>query len=263
MRSAPDPAESWTLAAWGRDLHAAAAILTRLPVPPPPAAALIDPRTRRAYPLIGAFAGLAAGGVFFAAHDIGLPAAVDAVLAVAALILIGGHVDEGGRRAPAPFLAATLIKIAALYVIGAPQTPGGGPHLAVLALVAAGALSHVAAIVLEPETEADDDEAAVEPRVVILPPGGTAFAADAREEEGNGHTLGPAATALALALGLAVLTLGLMGALVAAGGAALGALVAPRALRRDIHAGTLPPPLALQQAAEVVALLALAVSLSV
>lgn len=261
----------WALAAWMTDLHAAAAALTRLPLPPPPAAATLAPRRVRAFPVIGALTGLAAGGVFFAGHDVGLPPAVNAVLAVAALVLIGGHLDEGDNRAAAPFLIATLLKIAALAVIGDPATPGGGPAMAVMALAGAGALSHAAALVLAPDPagdEASDAEGGPAPaptpaKVVIFPPDGTAIPGgeDAETAEGNGHDMGPAASALGVAAVIGVIALGLMGALVAAGGAAVGAFVAPRILAREIEAGLLGVALALQQSAEVWALLALAVSL--
>lgn len=277
MTRRTDPRPDWHPGGWLRDLHAAGAALTRLPLPAPPAAALLDPRTRRAYPLVGALVGLAAGGVFFAAHDVGLPAAVSAVLAVAALILIGGHMEPdpsgGETRAAPPFLIATLLKIAALFVIGDAATPGGGPHMAVLALVASGAVSHAAAILFEPAPEPGDEPGgSSEPgdaKVVILPPDGTAIPAKAGGDgeldmrEGNGHDIGPAAAAIAVALAIAAVSLGLMGGLVAAGGAALGAFLAPRILKREIEAETLAVPVALQQSAEVWALLALAVSLGV
>ncbi len=258
----------WSLAAWGRDLHVAVSALTRLPVQPPPASASLDPRARRAYPIAGALMGLAAGGVFFASHDVGLPAAVSAILAVAALILIGGHLEDGQTRAAAPFMVATLLKIAAIYVIGGDENFESGPHVAVLALVAVGALSHAAAILLEPAPDPEDEADANagedgDPRVLILPPDGTAIPADEEDHEGNGHELGPAATALAISLIVAVVTLGLTAGAVAAGGAALGAWLAPRAFRQEIESGHLPMPLALQQSGEVWGLLALAVSMSI
>jgi len=257
------PEDDWTWRAWAKDLHAALATQTRLPVAQLAAGAALSPRARRAYPIIGAFTGLAAGGVFFAGHDVGLPVAVNAVLAVAALILIGGHMDDHGNRAAAPFMVATLLKIASLYVIGNTATPGGGPHMVVLTLVSAGALSNAAAILLAPAEEPDDsDDPEDDPKVVILPPDGTHIPGD-DTAEGNGRDLGVAATATAIALAIAALALGLIAGSVAAAGAAVGVWLAPRLLAREIEAETLPLPLALQQSGEVWALLSLAIAMQI
>lgn len=257
--------DGWTLRAWGQDFHAAACTLTRLPLPAPAADVALLPRVRRAYPMVGAFVGLAAGGVFFAAHDVGLPLAVNAVLAVAALILVGGHMDDRGSRAAAPLMVATMLKISSLYVLGNAATPGGGPHMIVLALVAAGALSHAAALLLEPDaqqSEDDDDDDDRGSNVVIMPPDGTQIT-EAEMDEGNGRELGAPATAIIFALVVTAAALGLIAGVVAAAGATAGAWLAPRILAREIDAQTLPMPLALQQSAEVWALMALAVLLSV
>lgn len=259
--------DGWTLRAWWLDLHAAAATLTRLPIGAPPAPAALSPRVRRAYPLVGALTGLAAGGVYFAANDVGLPIAVNAVLTVAALILIGGHMDDKGDRAVAPLLVATLLKIVAIFVFGDPATPGGGPHMVVLALVATGALSHAAALLLEPAPDTDASDIAPvdaysDPKVVILPPDGTQITEEDLDE-GNGSDLGPQTTAIIIALLLTVISLGLLPGAVAAAGATLGAWLAPRILMREIDADILPMPIALQQTAEVWALLGLAIFMSV
>ena len=262
--------DGWTFQAWLQDLHCAAATLTRLPLPHPPAASALNPRVRRAYPLVGAFVGLAAGGVFFAAHDVGLPLVVGTVLCVAALILLGGHMDDHGQRAAGPLLVATMIKLATIYVIGNVDTPNGGPHMVVVALAAAGALSHAAAILFEPAPSDDDTTdtkvamgpQVADPKVVILPPDGTQLTEEDMYE-GNGRDLGPAATAIIIALLVAAVALGLLPGAVAAGGAAIGAWIAPKMLAREIEAEILPLPLALQQSGEVWALLALAVLMTV
>lgn len=262
--------DAWTFRAWLQDLHSAAATLTRLPLPHPPAGAALDPRGRRAYPIIGALIGLAAGGVFFAAHDVGLPLAVCTVLSVAALILIGGHMDDHGQRAAGPLLVATMIKLAAIYVIGNVSTPDGGPHMVVVSLAAAGALSHAAAILFEPDFPEDDDadtdvpttRASADPKVVILPPDGTEISEE-EMDEGNGRELGPATTAIIIALLVALVALGILPGAAAVGGAAIGAWGAPRMLAREIKSEVLPLPLALQQSGEVWALLALAILMSV
>jgi len=265
--SSPDD-DAWTVRAWIRDVHISIATLTRLPVPAPDASALLSPRARRAWPLVGAFTGLAAGGVFFAAHDVGLPLVVCTVLCVASLILIGGHVDDHGQRAAAPLLVATMIKLAAIYVLGNPATTGGGSHMVVLALAAAGALSQAGTLLLEPDALEEDsethlpEETASDPKVIIMPPDGTQIPEDGFDE-GNGRAIGPAATAVTISLLIAFAALGLLPGAVAIGGAALGAWIAPRLLRRDIEDGALPMTLAQQQSGEVWALLGLAVLMSV
>lgn len=262
--------DAWTVRAWWQDLRSATATLTRLPLPHPPAGAALNPRVRRAYPVIGALVGLAAGGVFFAAHDVGLPLAVCTVLSVAALILIGGHMDDHGQRAAGPLLVSTMIKLAAIYVIGNLSTPDGGPHMVVVSLAAAGALSHAAAILFEPsppeDADADTDvvpaPSMVDPKVAILPPDGTEISEE-NMDEGNGRELGPATTAIIIALLVALITLGILPGAAAVGGAAIGAWGAPRMLAREIEAEVLPLPLALQQSGEVWALLALAILMSI
>jgi cobalamin synthase len=54
--------DAWTVRAWRDDLHVALSLLTRLPVGAPPAAACLSERPKRAFPLVAAFMGLAAGG---------------------------------------------------------------------------------------------------------------------------------------------------------------------------------------------------------
>jgi len=259
------PDDAWTLRAWRDDLHVAISVLTRLPVGAPPAAAALSPRARRAYPIIGAFMGIAAGGAFFVAHDAGLPLVVNTVLSVAALLLIGGHMDDHSHRAPVPLMVATMIKLAAVYVLGNVATPNGGPAMVVVGLMAAGALSNAAALVLEPDPDeqmdAPDEAGAADAKVMIFPPDGTRLSEEDLDE-GNGRELGPPTTAVLIALGLSVAGLGLMGAAVAAGGAMLGAFIAPRLLAREIEDNTLEVPLAMQQSGEVWALLGLAVLLS-
>ncbi|MGD1933176.1 MAG: hypothetical protein ACFB0Z_01510 [Candidatus Phaeomarinobacter sp.] len=262
--------DGWTFRAWFQDVHCAAATLTRLPLPHPPAAVALNPRVRRAYPLVGAFVGLAAGGVFFAAHDVGLPLVVGTVLCVAALILLGGHMDDHGQRAAGPLLVATMIKLATIYVIGNIDTPDGGPHMVVVALTAAGALSHAAALLFEPSPVEDEESGTsiaptpevADPKVVIMPPDGTQISEEDMDE-GNGRDLGPAATGIIIALIVAAVALGLLPGAVAAGGAAIGTWIAPKMLAREIDSEVLPLPLALQQSGEVWALLALAVLMTV
>lgn len=262
--------DNWTLRAWVQDLHGAIAVLTRLPIPSPGADVALSPRTRRAFPLVGAFVGLAAGGAFFAGHDMGLPLVVNTVLSVAALLLLGGYMERDRQQAALPLMVATMLKLAAVYVIGNPATPGGGPHMVVVALVASGALSQAASLLLEPTQESDDPESAdtlpesagmADPKVVILPPDGTHIAEE-DFDEGNGRELAAPTTAVLIALAISLLGLGLLPGAVTVGGAVIGAWVAPRMLAREIEADVIPMSVALQQSGEVWALLGLAILMS-
>lgn len=78
-------------------LHLAASFLTRLPLPPAPAASFAHlAGTLWAFPVIGALIGLAAAMVYLAAAALGLPIAIAAILAVAAMTLITGGLHEDG-----------------------------------------------------------------------------------------------------------------------------------------------------------------------
>ncbi len=89
-----------------RDLHLAAAFLTRVPLPDLgvlPAGALAA--AMRAFPLVGGMVGLAAGLVFLAAHG-SLPPLVAAIVAVAAGTVLTGGLHEDGLADAADGLGA-------------------------------------------------------------------------------------------------------------------------------------------------------------
>ena len=102
--------------AWWQDISSALRFLTRLPLPLPRAAAPVEPdffdeaeeeeqeasaprplgRAVRAFPLIGALLGIAAGFAFAIVTGVGLPALVAGVIAVALLALMTGALHEDG-----------------------------------------------------------------------------------------------------------------------------------------------------------------------
>ena len=81
---------------WPADLFSAAAFLTRLPVPAAhvPTGGLAQ--AARAFPVVGAGVGAAAGGVLWLAAQAGLPPLVCALLALAAAALVTGALHEDG-----------------------------------------------------------------------------------------------------------------------------------------------------------------------
>ncbi|MEQ8966080.1 MAG: adenosylcobinamide-GDP ribazoletransferase, partial [Azospirillaceae bacterium] len=83
-------------AAWRRDLALAASFLTRLPIAPAVPDAAEARRSFRAYPLVGAGIGLAAGAVLALALGVGLPPAAAAIVAVAVQIALTGGLHEDG-----------------------------------------------------------------------------------------------------------------------------------------------------------------------
>ncbi|MFP6776801.1 MAG: adenosylcobinamide-GDP ribazoletransferase [Alphaproteobacteria bacterium] len=100
--------------AWWQDIRSALRFLTRLPLPRAPDPAEPDffdeveegeqetparrplGRAVRAFPLIGALLGIAAGFAFAIATGVGLPALVAGVIAVALLALMTGALHEDG-----------------------------------------------------------------------------------------------------------------------------------------------------------------------
>ncbi|SEL01720.1 cobalamin-5'-phosphate synthase [Roseovarius nanhaiticus] len=75
------------------DIHTAAALLTRLPLPHAP---MRGAGAAWAYPLIGAALGLMAGLVGLIAHACGLPPALAALAALAAQVILTGAMHEDG-----------------------------------------------------------------------------------------------------------------------------------------------------------------------
>lgn len=89
-----DPAAAGP-AAWWADFRGALALLTRLPVRPPPSMA-IWPRACRTFPLAGTVVGLVGAIAFAIAVHIGLPVTVAAIAALAATMLLTGALHEDG-----------------------------------------------------------------------------------------------------------------------------------------------------------------------
>ncbi|MHA1113287.1 MAG: adenosylcobinamide-GDP ribazoletransferase [Alphaproteobacteria bacterium] len=144
-------------AAWGADLRRAAAWLTCLPLGAPAPAGADDTsvpagepvptmpaRAFRAFPLVGAALGLAAGAVYVVADGFGLPPLAAGLIAVAVLAAVGCARFERGLAAVADGLgesevAARLQRIAADRLGAA-----GGLALILSVALRAGALAALA-----------------------------------------------------------------------------------------------------------------------
>ncbi len=80
---------------WHNDIRVAVARLTRVRVAPAKGnAALAKARAMRAYPIVGAGLGLAAGAAYAVGAAIGLPAIIAALMAVAVVIALTGAASE-------------------------------------------------------------------------------------------------------------------------------------------------------------------------
>jgi adenosylcobinamide-GDP ribazoletransferase len=149
-----------------RDIAAAFALLTRLPVPRAWAEGVAPARCIWAYPLVGAAVGAAGGAVYALGRAAGLSAALAAVWALAAVLLATGALHEdgladtadafGGGRTREQRLAilrdsrigafgalALLVSSAMRITAVAAQRPGA----AAAALIGAGALGRAALLV--------------------------------------------------------------------------------------------------------------------
>jgi len=258
LAPAPPPREN-PIAAWMRDLKVAMIFFTRVPVLYEGALGL-DALTRawRAVPLVGAVIGAVGAGAFALADLARLPAGLAALLAVAATALLTGALHEdglsdfvdgcgGGRdrerrleimrdsRIGAYGVLALIFSVAlragAILAIAA-------PYQVLLALIAAHALSR----------------AAMPLAILGLEPA---------RGDGLGAQAGrPRAVVVALTLGLAaILALGLLGpwrGLLAMAAATLAATAIAAVARRLVGGYTGDVLGAVQQAAEIAALLALA-----
>ena len=246
------------LGGWAQDLKVAAIFFTRVKIPYDGALALADlKRAWRAVPLIGAAIGAVGGGIFVVAHQVGLPPLAAALLALAATaILTGGLHEDGlsdvadacGGRDVEQRLAimrdsrigafGTLALIFSVALRAAALIGLARPQSAFLGLIAAHALSR----------------AAIPAVMRILPPA---------RRDGLGADAGaPERQALLIALILAgaiALVVSGIGPSVAAVVACCIAAMAVAGLARRLVGGYTGDILgAVQQAAEVAVLLALA-----
>ncbi len=242
---------------WLDDLHLAAGFLTRVvPAPQGDDGARPLAQAARAFALVGAGLGLAAGVVFAAAAKLGLPPSLAAICALATLVLATGALHEDGlgdtadgfgggrdreqklaimrdsRTGVFGIIAITLGLIARLAAIAA--LAGTGAVLG--ALVAAGAASR----------------AAIPAVMLSLSPART---------DGLGASAGrPARTDVmigtALAAVIALATLGIGAAIVALAACALAAAAVGALARRQIGGHTGDVLGAVQQACEIAFLLA-------
>jgi len=245
---------------WGRDLSAAGAFLTILPVPAPPApggrkAAKPPVSAVRAFPVIGTGVGIIAGAALMVGSDLGLHPMASALvaLAVAAALTGGLHEDGladtadglgGGRTAAArlkvmqdsrigSFGALAIVFSVAIRaaILAGFATPG----IAVLALIAAGAASRgaMSAVMVAIPTARRQGLAAT-------------FGRPAREDSVTGALLGGA---------MALLCLGPLGGVLAVALAAVTAFALARLAKRHLGGYTGDVLGAVQQACEIAVLL--------
>jgi adenosylcobinamide-GDP ribazoletransferase len=101
---------------WLNDVRLAAGFLTRL-VPPP--GGVIRPLARavRAFPLVGAGLGAAAGLVYIVASEVGLPPILAALVTLAALVLATGALHEDGLADTADGFGGGIAKAAKLTIM--------------------------------------------------------------------------------------------------------------------------------------------------
>ncbi len=238
------------------DLALALGLLTRLPVPVRDTAR--GARAAWAWPLAGAvLAGLAAlgGG---AALALGLPAPVAGLVALGALVMLGGGLHEDGLADSADGLWGGWTQERRLDIMRDSRIGSYGVIALVLGLglrgvalaliFAGGALAGAAALVIA----AMVSRAAMAGVMAALPHARADGLARAQGRPPRTAVLLAAALALAVALALA----GVAG-LIAAGAAALGALIVARLARARIGGQTGDILGAAQQVAEIAALLCL------
>ncbi len=244
------------IARWWSDFRSALALLTRLPVRAP-AALAAWPRACRTFPLVGVVVGLAAAIVFAVAAQLDLPRTVAAVLALAAAMLITGALHEDGLADTADgfgggsdreaklgimrdsrigtygvlALALTMLgRVAALASLGVP--------MAAAALIAAHAVSRASlVVVMHREAPARTDGLAVS----VGQPG-----------------RGDAWWAVGIAGAIALIVLGPGTALVSVVVAAAAGFIVAALARRQIGGYSGDTLGAVQQAAELAVLLAVA-----
>ena len=250
---------SETLSKWWRDTRLAAAFLTRLPLGPERAGAERSlAGAARAFPIVGAAVGLAAGAGLLAASWLGLHPLASALVALAVAALVTGALHEdgladvadgfgGGRTRAAKLKIMRDSRIGAYGVLALVFSVGlraaalaglPGPGSAILALMATGAASRaVLPMVMHRLEPARRDGLAVG---AGRPPREDAF------------------TAALLGAALVLLFLGpAAGAATAIAAAAAAALMAAQA-RRQVGGSTGDVLGAVQQVAETAALLAAA-----
>ena len=248
---------------WWSDFRAALRFLTRVPVRTARPAGEQAPLRRavRAFPIVGALVGLAAGIVYGIAGGIGLPDIVAAVLAVGAAALITGALHEDGladmadgfgggasaerklaimrdsRIGAYGVIALVVVLAAKVGAIADLGADAGETGLAIAALVAAAAASRAAMPAL---------------MLWLAPARSDGLAADAGSPPAT-HVWTGLALALVLAVGLLTWS-GLVAFLIAGLGTAAVAWLAERQIggyTGDVLGGT-------QQIAEVLFLLTLA-----
>jgi len=91
----PPPAE-WSSDEWAQDLQTATAFLTRIPVRSAEARPFDLTRAARAFPVVGAFIGVAAALVALLCHGLGMGALLSAIFGIGTAIALTGALHEDG-----------------------------------------------------------------------------------------------------------------------------------------------------------------------
>lgn len=254
----PPPKENLATA-WMRDLKIAMIFFTRVPVAYDGALGLPElKRAWRAVPLVGAVIGAVGAGVYAAAHRLGLGPTIAAVLAVMATTLLTGALHEdgladfvdgcgGGRDRAGRLEIMRDSRIGTYGVLALGFT--GALRIAALATIAAPYAVAVVLIAVHAVSRAAIPLAMTR----MAPARGDGLAADAGK---------PAPATLAIALGLAaVLALGLLGGIAGAcvlAVACMAAMIVAAVAQRLVGGYTGDVLGAVEQAAEVSILVALA-----
>ena len=247
--------------AWRDDLRLAAGFLTRL-APPPAGGAAARPLAgaARAFPLVGAGLGLGAGAVYGVAAALGLAPVLAAVCAIGALVLATGALHEDGLSDTADGLGGGATRGDKLAIMRDSRVGTYGVVAVTLALVARvaalAALAEPGAVAGALVVAGAASRAALPAVMLALPPARRDGLGHSAGRPGQGDVALGGAIALVVVL-VAVDATAAVGALAA--GALAAAAVAGLAQRRiGGHTGDVLG--AVQQAAEVAILFALAAS---
>ena len=239
------------------DLRTAASCLTRFPVAGDAPAGEAIGRASWAFPVIGTLVGMAGGVVYALAASAGLTALISALLAVTAMAWISGGLHEDGLADAADGLGGGKDKHSRIVIMRDPRIGSFGAlalilavGLRVAAIAAFGLPPAVASAVV---ASAALSRAAVTAAMALMPP-----ADDKGLAAGAGRPgLPGAGIAVLIALAVALFALPAAGAVAAALAAGLGAVTLGALAQRALGGQTGDILGAIQQVAEIAALLAL------
>ena len=247
---------------WIADLRLAAGFFTRI-VPPPAGAAVARPLAgaARVFPLVGLALGVGAGAVYALAHGLGLPPGLSGACAVTALVLATGVLHEDGLADFADGLGARGDRARKLAAMRDSGTGAFGVVAVALALIfrvaALGAIAEPGLVFAALVSAGAVSRAAIPAAMLMAPPArsdGLGVDAGRPDQFDTGVALAIAAVAALIALGAGPG----IAALVLAAVATVAVTVTARARIGGYTGDVLG---AVQQAAEIAVLLAVAGSL--